>query len=37
MFWAERKIQDTKFEKGKFEEYKARHGFSELELEKEKN
>ena len=29
--------EDTKFEKGKFEEYKARHGFLKLNLEKEKN
>ncbi len=29
--------EDTEFEKNKFEEYKAKHGFSELELEKEKN
>lgn len=29
--------EDTKFEKGKFEEYKARHGFLELDLKKEKN
>lgn len=28
--------EDTKFEKGKFEEYKARHGFLELDLKKEK-
>lgn len=29
--------EDTKFEKGKFEEYKERHGFLKLDLEKEKN
>ena len=29
--------EDREYEKNKFEEYKARHGFLELDLKKEKN
>ena len=30
-------VEDREYEKNKFEEYKARHGFLELDLKKEKN
>ena len=29
-------VEDREYEKNKFEEYKARHGFLELDLKKEK-